>query len=737
MSAKQRASSEQLSARLLETAPALFSTFGAVSQAVLCSRAGVILFANGAAATLLGAASPSELISRAFSELVQGDNLARIEARLLSAQTSSSLPRQRYLVTGLDGRPVELDALVFPLPFQLDGQPVLVSLLNSLEGLIPSGRARRQFIALFEGSGDAVLVLEASRRVISANPEAARLLGWPAEALEGRLFDELLTEAAPIAALLEPRPGDRPRPRPVSAEALHRGGRRVPVEVSLASLDLDGLRLFAATLRDRSATLESEEALRLSAQRYRVVFENASDGIFLADAAGRYVDVNPAGCAMLGYAREELLGLQMSDLVAEEDLRRSPLQSGAIVPGRRLVTERSLKRKDGSLVQVEIAGSRLPGGLLEGVVRDLSERQRQEEALRQAAKLDAVGRLAGGIAHDFNNILTVVLSLANALSAHVDPAGQSLLGELEQTGARAAELTKQLLAFARRQPANPRVIDLNEQVRVFSRFLVRTLGEDVRLELALCEHELWARLDPVHFEQILLNLAVNARDAMPAGGALTIASYPGEKQVFVVVTDTGSGMSEETLQHLFEPFFTTKDRGRGTGLGLATVYGIVKQSQGELAVSSEPGRGARFVLTFPAAEPSPEDAPRPATPVPARQGLSILVVEDDPAVRATLQRSLKAEGHSVYAVAALEPALQIVESGAVVDLLITDVVLPGAGGREIALAVRARLPSVPVLFVSGYAPDVERFAELGDLLPKPFTQASLRSAVALALRRRP
>jgi CheY-like chemotaxis protein len=266
--------------------------------------------------------------------------------------------------------------------------------------------------------------------------------------------------------------------------------------------------------------------------------------------------------------------------------------------------------------------------------------------------------------------------------------------------------------------------------------LSRTLGEDVRLTLTLCPAPLFARLDPVHLEQILLNLAVNAREAMPGGGLLTISTRSAEGRAVITIADSGTGMTAETLQRLFEPFFTTKDRGRGTGLGLATVYGIVKQNQGELGVESVLGQGSTFTLSFAVADPKGEPAPQRLTPVPSRQGLTILVVEDDRAVRETLERSLRADGHVVYGVASLSPAVQVAQLHAGLDLLITDVVMPEAGGKEVALAVQAVRPSLPVLFVSGYAPDVEGISALGDLLSKPFTQASLRAAVAMSMRRR-
>lgn len=572
---------------------------------------------------------------------------------------------------------------------------------------------------LLEGLNDALVLVDQTGEVLTCNSQAAAMLGLPQATLTGafsRFIDDPARRSAFDAAL---------------ADARAHTFRLAPgVTLSMSPLQLERRALSLLTLRPDDSRAANDT-------HYRTLFESTTEGIFVSDSQGHYLDVNPAGCAMLGYTRDELLRLQLSDLVSAEELEVAPLQTSTIVVGQRTVRQRSLKRKDGTLLPVEISANRLPNGDLQGVVRDLSERRQQEDAIRQATKLDAVGRLAGGVAHDFNNILTVMLSLTHALNAHVDAEGRSLVAELEQTAGRAAELTKQLLAFARRQPANPKVIDLNEHIRTFSRFLSRTLGEDVRLALNLCAGPLFARLDPVHFEQILLNLAVNAREAMPTGGSLTVTTRAEPAgQATIAIADSGTGMTAATMQRLFEPFFTTKDRGRGTGLGLATVYGIVKQNGGNLAVTSALGQGSTFTLTFAVADPSHEATVRSATPIPSRQGLVILVVEDDLAVRETIERSLKADGHQVYAVASLAPAVQIASLHPDLDLLITDVVMPEAGGKEVALAVQRLRPRLPVLFVSGYAPDTQAIASLGDLLSKPFTQSSLRAAVAAAMRRR-
>jgi signal transduction histidine kinase len=300
---------------------------------------------------------------------------------------------------------------------------------------------------------------------------------------------------------------------------------------------------------------------------------------------------------MLGYAREELLGRHMRELV----LDAQPLRLKSISAGGTLVTERTLRRKDGKSITVEISASKVVGGLLQGIVRDLTERKRAEEALRHATRLDSLGRLAGGVAHDFNNILTVLLSLTRELRERtVDPESLGLVDELAQTTDRAAELTRHLLAFARRQPVDPKVVDVNAELRAVTRLLERVLGT-VTLTLVLDPRRLAVRVDPMQLEQVLLNLAANARDAIPGEGTVTVSTSLDESGQGVVITvaDTGVGMSSQTLAQLFEPFFTTKANGQGTGLGLATVYGIVTQSHGTVTANSRPGEGSTFTIVLP------------------------------------------------------------------------------------------------------------------------------------------
>ena len=390
-------------------------------------------------------------------------------------------------------------------------------------------------------------------------------------------------------------------------------------------------------------------------------------------------------------------------------------------------------------------------GHFAAVFNNITERKRLEAQLRQAQKMESVGRLAGGVAHDFNNLLTVMLSNAGLAKDGMSPGDSAWadIVEIEDAAKRAAVLTRQLLAFARRQVAEPRALDLNAVTLAMDKMLRRLIGEDVELVTLLAEElgTVWA--DPGHIEQVLVNLAVNARDAMPGGGKLTIetsnvaldAEYaarhvtmtPGE-YVLLAVSDTGHGMTPEVLEHAFEPFFTTKERGKGTGLGLSTCYGIVKQSGGWIWVYSEPGQGTTFKIYLPRIQAQAE-AFTPTVPAPLRGGTeTILMVEDDAKVREVALRSLRERGYSVLEAANGWEALRAAEDrSATIALLLTDIVMPHMGGRELVERLRALRPGIKVLYTSGYAE--QAIVHQGTLdrgvafLPKPFDSTSLARKV--------
>jgi signal transduction histidine kinase len=391
------------------------------------------------------------------------------------------------------------------------------------------------------------------------------------------------------------------------------------------------------------------------------------------------------------------------------------------------------------------------------VSRDMTEhkkeeerRARLEEQLVQAKKLESVGRLAGGIAHDFNNLLTVINGYSSLLLGKVRE-GDSLqpgLAEINRAGERAASLVSQLLAFSRRQILQPRSLNINRAIAGVQSMLVRLIGEDVELIARLAPSEPAVSVDPHQLEQVIVNLAVNARDAMPQGGRLTIETacetiegvcphcceaVPAGEYVRLSVTDTGAGMSDEVRAHLFEPFFTTKETGRGTGLGLSTVHGIVVQSGGHIDVVSSPGAGAAFHIYFRAVEPDAGPATAGAGEVPSSGGETVLLVEDQADVRKFVATSLRSSGYKVLEAAGMDEAIRVCRQEAgPVHLLLTDVVMPKAGGQDVAVQIQALRPGIKTLFMSGYAEDVamQRGPAAGQaFIQKPFGPRSLTGKI--------
>lgn len=511
-------------------------------------------------------------------------------------------------------------------------------------------------------------------------------------------------------------------------------------------------RTLAARDRVRHAMEEQSD-------RYHSILQNASLGIYVSTVDGRILEANPALAEMLGYdSPRELLETRMTDIF-RSDTERGRLVHEAVYGDEVGVVDVEWVKRDGGTLPVRLYTNVVRG--LEGevtfevIVEDLTERKELEEQLRQSQKLEAVGRLAGGVAHDFNNRLTVIQGQAGLLRTEIpptDPRRESVEAILESAG-KAAALTSKLLAFGRKQVAQPRVIDLNETIGDVATVLPKMLGEDVIVELALSDSPALVYQDPGQIEQILLNLVTNARDAMPRGGTLRISteirrrSGPGGRgadEPFTVlsVSDTGEGINEEVKAHLFEPFFTTKPRGKGTGLGLSMVYGIVTQAGGDVEVRSTPGEGATFELWLPATDRSPTVTPKSPEAPPSRPGVerTVLVVEDEAAVREILVESLRRGGYRVIEAGTGEEAMTLMRNGAdEVDVVVTDVVMPGVRGPELASRIEELGRRVPVIFISGYAegrPD--RFVDGRpdrSFVPKPFGPEELRREIEAILSR--
>jgi PAS domain S-box-containing protein len=497
------------------------------------------------------------------------------------------------------------------------------------------------------------------------------------------------------------------------------------------------------------------ELLHRSERRFRAIYESTAMGIGLTDTTGRVVDHNRAFGEMLGLPDQELVGRELSEFTAGEESSAGDTLFEELVGGQResYALEQRYRRDDGQVVWGHLTASvvRDTDGNPEftvGMVHDVSDRKHLEERLYQAQKLDAVGRLAGGVAHDFNNLLTVITAHSGFLLGNLDPreVGQRADVEaIELAAQRAAALTRQLLAFGRKQVLQPRIVDLNTIVLDTNKMLGRVIGEHIEVVTSLASDLGDVQADPGQVEQVLVNLALNARDAMPMGGTLTIRTanvdaeqVPSDEAVgpFVVlsVTDSGSGMDAATMARIFEPFFTTKE-STGTGLGLASVYGIVAQSGGFIDVASVPDEGTTMAVYLPRAVSEHVDmGGLVALPARATGGETILLVEDEDGVRAAARRILAAQGYTVLEAFDGAEARHIAAGhGGAIDLLVTDVVMPRKTGPEVAAELLGQRPALKVLYVSGHVD--EAIVPLGlagantAFVQKPFTHDGLAAAV--------
>jgi len=517
--------------------------------------------------------------------------------------------------------------------------------------------------------------------------------------------------------------------------------------------------LGIGTSQDVSERRGLESALRESEERFRAAFESLPDAVSLIDAvSGAVVAVNEGAHLVSGWTREEVVGKTTVGLALWSDEARGEALAAMRRDGSLREHPTQLRRKDGALIDVLLSAQPLRAGdrdLILTITRDVSAQRRAERdrdaflaQLRESQKLESVGRLAGGVAHDFNNLLTVILGCGGALEedlrqgASPDPGD---LAELHAAATRASELTRQLLAFSRRQTPQPVLLDVGETVRNLEKLLRRVLGEDVDLLVGTAREPRLVRCDPVQLEQVILNLAVNARDALPDGGKLRIetrnvelderlaARFPDAApgpHVLLVVQDNGVGMAPEVRDRAFEPFFTTKPEGQGTGLGLATVHGIVTQLGGRIRVESAPSLGSKFELLLPAsAEVQPAAPSAPTSPAPGPRGTeTVVVVEDDPRVREVAARILRQAGYRVLDCGTGQEALALLDQERVA-LVLSDVVMPGMNGRQLADRIRERPAPPRLLFMSGHPEAVVHRRGLLDpgtpLLGKPFTAGSL------------
>jgi two-component system, cell cycle sensor histidine kinase and response regulator CckA len=685
-------------------------------------------------------------------------------------------PQPRPMGAGMELAGRRRDGTTFPAEISL-------SAIDTEEGILVYAAVRdvterrqaaetaAQLASIIQSSHDAVVGKTVDQIIISWNPSAERLYGYAAAEVTGRHVEMLIPaedrerEIEAVAAVARGERVDQYRTR-----RLRKDGTTVEVSLNMSPIaDRTGAIVGVATVA-RDVT----ERQRADA-RFAGLMEAAPDAMVCVDREGRIALVNAQTERLFGYRRDELVGQPVEILVPDEVRALHPAHRAGYVADPRprpMGADMQLagRRRDGSTFPAEVSLAAMgadEGLLVTAVVRDVTERleiaaererlrtqterDKLERKLHQSQRLESLGQLAGGVAHDFNNLLGVISNYAAFAAEEVErllpgARGQAVcsdIGQVQQAAERAAGLTHQLLAFARQEVIQPRVLNVNDVVQNVEQLLIRTLGEHIELIADLAEDLYPVLADPGQIEQVLVNLAVNARDAMPRGGKLTIQTAnanldetaaqaqlsPGW-HVAVKVTDTGTGIPKDVIDRVFEPFFTTKPKGEGTGLGLATVYGIISQAGGHVRIYSEPGLGTVLTALLPVTK---QDL-APAAHQPARprrgHGETILVVEDEPAMRELTRRILDRSGYRVVAAASGHEALNVLASQLEhIDVLLTDVIMPRMQGRELADKIRILQPAARVVFMSGYTQGLlgaQGVLEPGvHLIEKPFSEATL------------
>ncbi len=658
-------------------------------------------------------------------------------------------------------------------------RPDLQCLLQISDVTVSAGRERilrdrqnARYDAVVRSAPDTILTLDSQGTIQFANPAAAREFGCAAEELVGQSMSLLLQDTSEWDKAFEGILQGTNLVRPIELVARRKNGSSSYLEATAASWQTEGRVFVTAILRDVNERRMAVEALRRlnqtlerrvarsTADRNRM-WTLSTDVMMVAGLDGTINSVNPAWTQHLGWRESELLGASFLDFVLAEERPRLEAELVALSSGTApKLIELGMRATNGGSRRIEWSAV-AADNLLQAVGRDVTaEREAEaalskaEEALRHSQKMEAIGQLTGGIAHDFNNMLTAIIGSMEVLKRRIRAGRyedvQSFMDGAIGAANRAASLTHRLLAFARRQPLDPKAVDVNQLIRGMEELLRRTLGESISLRIGLAPEDWPALTDAHQLENAILNLAINARDAMPRGGTLSITTSReilqrkerfGQEEieagdyVVVCVSDTGVGMSAETLKKVFEPFFTTKPLGQGTGLGLSMIYGFAKQSRGHVRIESTEGEGTVFRLYLPRYQGSIEaPANLPAREPAAGAGEAVLVIEDDSAVRLIISDVLRDLGYACIEASDGQSALPMLTSNTPLDLLITDVGLPGMNGRQIAEIARRHRPSLKILFVTGYAEHATGHAPFLDPGMEMVTKPFALDALALKIR---
>jgi PAS domain S-box-containing protein len=709
--------------------------------------------------------SLKEFLSMTVSDIRSEEDQERFLAAVKNPRHNGPSDRELRSHRKKDGTVIDVEISSQPIVFRaVNAELVLahdVTAQRRAEMEVRQGKEQLQL--LLDSTAEAIYAIDVNGACTLCNAACLRLLGYSRDSeLLAKNMHALMHHTRPdgraypveecrILQAFRQRKGTH-----VTDEVLWRAdGTSFPAEYWSYPVHNNGRVLGSVvTFFDITQRKKSEEALRRSESRYRSIIERAPYGVFRVDQSGRIAMANSAFAAMLGYqAPDEVLGLNTGTdiyLNSTEQQRARDYASEDPAVGY----ETKWQRKDGKTITVRLGGRRLPDddelpGGFDVFVEDITEHRSLQKQFEHAQKMEAVGRLAGGVAHDFNNLLMIISGYAQLLDeSSADPKKVvEYATRIQDASSKAATVTRQLLAYSRKQVLEPTVLDLSYVVKDLAKMLPRLLGDDVETVMDLDPQVGTVRADRGQIEQVIMNLAVNARDAMPQGGRLTIAtsnvaldaSYyqgvevPPGQYVLLAVSDTGIGMNAETQVHIFEPFYTTKEAGKGTGLGLATVYGIVKQSNGFIWVYSEPDKGSIFKIYLPRIDAAADsDESLQLIQVPSAGTETLLLVEDEAALRNVCRVYLESKGYTVLEAGNAKEAMKICQSyDRPIHVLITDIVMPGLGGLELAKSALELRPALSVVLVSGYTdrPLDREAIGFGKFLQKPFSFDALARTV--------
>jgi two-component system, cell cycle sensor histidine kinase and response regulator CckA len=744
--AREMAARERLLRAIFEAEPECVKVLGEDGTVQMMNRAGL---------QIVEAATFEEIAGICIFPLIAAEHRAQFEALTARVFRGESATLE-FRGTGLKGTPRWLETHAAPLRNESGAVTGLLGITRDITARKEAEEALRaseeRHRATVDSSLDAILTMDAEGRITEFNPAAERIFGHARNAVIGRMMAEVIIpahlrarHAQGMARYLATRETVILN-KHIELSALRGDGTEFPVELSITRIGQVEPPQFTGIIRDITARKQGEEALRAGEARYRALFEYAPDGIVIANAESYYLDANASALRMLGYTRDEFIGLHARDIVSQTEIPYIEPALNTIESGIDYNREWEFRRKDDSVFTAEVLATKMPDGNLLAMIHDVTERKRLEQQFLRAQRMESIGTLASGVAHDLNNILSPIMMSVHVLRREMNPEQrEEIISTIEASAERGAQIIKQVLAFGRGLEGEKSLVQPAALIREMMKIMHGTFPKNISCESSV-ESEPWLLLgDSTQLHQVLLNLCVNARDAMPNGGRLRIAarnldvdsSYasmvpeakPGP-HVLIEVTDTGGGMLPEVVERIFDPFFTTKGIGKGTGLGLSTALGIVRSHGGCIVVNSIPGTGTTFQVYLPASlenDVQPTAASRVQSP--EGHGELILVVDDEASVRNAVRISLEAAGYRVLLAADGTEALAVFVMNSDIAAVLTDLMMPHMDGVKLIRALRTLAPDLPMMASTGLGEKVQ-LAELKALnvatvLNKPYTSETL------------